>query len=465
MTTDTHAAPNRPSVIVFFTDQQRADTLGVHGNNAGITPNLDLMARNGTLFQVACAPNPVCAPSRSAILTGRYPTATTVVTNGVPLPTSVPTMARSFKAAGYTTGYIGKWHLSDSNPVPAEERADWDHWLASNTLEFTSDAYRTVVWDENDEAVELPGYRSDAIVDAAIRFVADHADEPFFLFVSLIEPHHQNEHDDYPAPDVYRDTYADAALPADLVGHGGTAAQHVAGYFGQIKRVDEGLGRLRDALKSLDLDERTVLAYTADHGSHFKTRNDEYKRSVHDSSIRVPLVLSGPGFTPGRVVADPVSTVDVAATMTAAAGAPDLDGGQGRPLQRFLGSETLEEPPVLVQVSESETSRVIRTRRWTYAVTAVEGGDSGAVHYRESALFDNTSDPHQLDDLITNSAHAEVTAELRAALVERVRRIEGLSIRVDECDRVVRPQRAPETRVRSSGLRGTRFGHQPSRRD
>lgn len=267
----------RPNVIVFFTDQQRWDTVG---SPLGITPNLDLMARHGTSFETACTTNPVCAPARAAMQTGMYPTNTGVFRNNVPLPTDAPTLGRLFGTAGYQTGYIGKWHLGTQDPVPVEEQGGYDFWLASNLLEFTSDAYRTVVYDRDGEPVRLPGYRPDALTDAAIRFVtrASTDDRPFMLFLSLIEPHHQNEHDDYPAPAVYRDTYNGAWLPPDLATLPGTAYQHAAGYYGQIKRVDECLGRLRDALVSLDLLDDTLVVYTSDHGSHFKTRNNEYKR-------------------------------------------------------------------------------------------------------------------------------------------------------------------------------------------
>jgi arylsulfatase A-like enzyme len=134
----------------------------------------------------------------------------------------------------------------------------------------------------------------------AIRFVADHHDEPFFLFVSYLEPHHQNELDSYPAPEGYAQRYAGRWLPQDVAAltfPGDPAVQHVAGYCGQVKRLDEGLGRLRDALRSMSLTDRTIVAYTSDHGCHFRTRNTEYKRSCHDGSLRVPLALCGPAST------------------------------------------------------------------------------------------------------------------------------------------------------------------------
>lgn len=101
-----------PRVIVVLTDQQRWDTTGAHGNPAGVTPEFDRLAREGTLVERAITPNPVCAPARSALQTGRWPTSTGVFRNGLPLPADTPTLASVLGAAGYVTGYIGKWHLA-----------------------------------------------------------------------------------------------------------------------------------------------------------------------------------------------------------------------------------------------------------------------------------------------------------------------------------------------------------------
>src|SRR5690606_30667698 len=197
-----HAMPERrPNVIVVLTDQQRWDTTGVHGNPLDLTPHYDRMARRGTHVTQAVTPQPVCAPARAALQTGRYPTAAGVYRNSLALPPDRRTLAHCFGDAGYVTGYLGKWHLASAEPVPAGERGGYQHWLAANILEFTSDAYRTVLYDEDGQPVLLPGYRSDALFDAAIRFAADHHAEPFFLFLSLMEPHHQNEVDTYPAPE------------------------------------------------------------------------------------------------------------------------------------------------------------------------------------------------------------------------------------------------------------------------
>ena len=280
------ATSEKPNVIVFFTDQQRWDSTGVHGNPLDLTPNFDRMARQGTHLHTTVTCQPVCGPARSCLQTGMYATTTGCFRNAIPLPQDARTLAHFFGEGGYDTGYIGKWHLADrgvAGPVPEANRGGYQSWLASNALEFTSDAYDTVMYDNEGAAVKLPGYRVDALTDAAIRYVDDHQQNPFFLFLSYIEPHHQNHIDDYPPPDGYRERYAGRWTPPDLLALGGSSQQHLGGYWGMIKRLDEALGRLLDALKSLGLDENTIVLYTTDHGCHFKTRNDEYKRSCHEA--------------------------------------------------------------------------------------------------------------------------------------------------------------------------------------
>jgi len=192
---------NRPNIIVFFTDQQRWDTTGVHGNPLELTPNLDRVAQEGTHLYNTFTCQPVCGPARSCLQTGMYATTTGCYRNGIPLPENTKTLAHYFNEAGYQTGYIGKWHLAAEEPVSEPKRGGYKYWLAANALEHSSEPYRTIVYDNDMHPVQLPGYRVDALTDAAIRYVDEHKDNPFFLFLSFLEPHHQNRSDDYPAPD------------------------------------------------------------------------------------------------------------------------------------------------------------------------------------------------------------------------------------------------------------------------
>jgi len=418
------AEKRRPNVIVFFTDQQRWDTTGVHGNPLGLTPNFDRMARAGTDVHCAFTCQPVCGPARASLQTGRYATNTGVFRNGIVLNPGLETLADCFRAGGYATGYIGKWHLGDADPVPVEQRAGYEEWLASNLLEFTSDVYDTLVYDTAGNPVRLPGYRTDALTDAAIRYVDRHQQEPFFLFVSYLEPHHQNHLDDYPPPTGYREQYTGRWTPPDLAALGGSAAQHLGGYYGMVKRLDEALGRLLDALRSLNLLDETIVLFTSDHGCHFKTRNDEYKRSCHESSIRVPTALCGPGFEGGGALSQLVSLVDLPPTLLDAAGLPIPVSMEGRSILPLVRREATGWPEeVFVQISESQVARAIRTERWKYCVNApgkLGWRDAGSDHYVEEALYDLQADPYELVNLVGLETFRAVADLLRDRLVARM---------------------------------------------
>ncbi|MBP2000634.1 arylsulfatase A-like enzyme [Paenibacillus shirakamiensis] len=417
--------PQKPNIIVFFTDQQRWDTTGVHGNPMGLTPNFDRLATYGTHIDYSFTCQPVCGPARSCLQTGHYATSSGCYRNGIPLPNHLETIAELFQQDGYDTGYIGKWHLADEEPVPAPQRRGYEYWLASNILEFSSDAYHTVVYNNDNQPVKLPGYRVDALTDAAIRYIDGHQDDPFFLFLSYLEPHHQNHRDDYPAPTGYRERYNGAWLPPDLAALGGTVHQHIGGYYGMVKRLDEALGRIQDALKSLDLEQNTILLFTSDHGNHFKTRNEEYKRSGHDSSIRVPTAITGPGFSGGKKVQELVSLIDLPPTLLDAAGIKVPSHMQGRSILPILRGQSplLWPEEVFIQISESEVGRAIRTRKWKYGVIApdLDGyTHEGAEMYQEAYLYDLDADPYELTNLIGWDSHDEVSAVLRERLLRRM---------------------------------------------
>ncbi len=402
------------NVVFFFTDQQRYDTTGMGHNPCGLTPNFDRMAMDGTYASQAFTPQPVCGPSRACLQTGKYPTVTGNFRNGVVLPQEHKTMAHYFNEAGYYTGYIGKWHLAGGRAaVPREERGEYQWWLGANALEHTSLPYHTVLYDNENQPVQLPGYRVDALTDAAIRFIAEQKGkpQPFFLFLSFLEPHFQNCHDDYPAPDIYQHTPA-GYMPPDLGALKGTAWEQLGGYYGMVKRLDEAFGRIRDALKSLGMDEDTIVVFSSDHGCHFKTRNSEYKRSCHESSVRVPLAFYGGPFTGGGKLREKVSLIDVAPTLLDSCGIAVPDDMQGVSLMPAIRHERNDtQRDIFIQISESVVGRAIRTNRWKYSVEAPDKDplrDASSSVYTEAYLYDLEHDPYELHNLITSAAHETV---------------------------------------------------------
>ena len=420
----THSRTDRPNVIVFFTDQQRWDSAGVHSNPLDLTPNFDRMAQRGTHVFHSFTCQPVCAPARASLQTGRYATNTGVFRNGIALPSDSKTLAHHFRDAEYHTAYIGKWHLADQEPVPEHQRGGYEYWLGANLLEFVSDAYSTALFDEENRRVELPGYRVDALTDVAIRYIDAHRHNPFFLFISYLEPHFQNHLDDYIAPDGYRERYRSRWTPPDLAALGGSTHQHLGGYWGIVKRLDEALGRLLDALKSLALIDNTIILFTSDHGCHFKTRNAEYKRSCHESSIRVPTALQGPGFEGGGQIRQLVSLVDLPPTLLDAAGLPIPEEMEGRSILPLVRGATAEWPEeVFIQVSESQVGRAVRTQRWKYSIVAPDkdgNRDSTSDHYVEECLYCMETDPYELTNLIGLASHQEVAAIMRERLIRRM---------------------------------------------
>jgi arylsulfatase A-like enzyme len=277
-----------------------------------------------------------------------------------------------------------------------------------------------VLHDNDNRPVKLPGYRVDALTDAAIRYVDRPHEKPFFLFLSFLEPHHQNQTDDYPAPAGYEERMRERLkLPADLEALGGSSGKQFAGYMGQIARLDEAYGRLIDALMSLGQLKNTIVLYTSDHGNHFKTRNAEYKRSCHEASIRVPTLFIGPGFDRRGDVEVMGSLIDLPPTLLDAAGIDVPQTMQGRSLLRDRPADD----DVFIQVSEDHVGRALRTRRWKYEVVAPGGdgwNDINAARYVEEHLYDLEADPHELNNLVTAPEHRTLRSDLCGRLLARM---------------------------------------------
>lgn len=457
----------RPDILVILSDQQRPDTIGVYGQSLEVTPVLDALARHGTVFDNAFCVNPVCGPARASIQTGRWPTSIGCWRNGLSLPDEVPTLAGRLGALGYRTGYVGKWHLaSDIGPrlpadrtrqsfirtaVPPERRGGYtDAWAAADALELTSSPYRGHLWDESGDQVALDGYRVDAVGDVAVdrlqRFAS--GDDPYLLFVSFLEPHHQNDRFRTIGPKGWAKRYRDFTVPGDLVGTWGDWRWNYAPSLAACAAIDVNVGRMLDTVRAHRSLENTVVVYASDHGSHFRTRNLEYKRSCHESSIRVPLVIAGPGFDRGGRDDRLVTHLDLLPTLVRAAGGEPDDTLDGRALQPHGGAgsagdsagDGCEAEPwrdeVLIQISESQIGRALRTTRYTYAAAA-PGRNPWRGHltpsadtYVETHCYDLEADPHQRFDLAGSPSTRTLRATLAKRLTAAIERVEGVRPRV-----------------------------------
>ncbi len=429
---------NKPNILFMFSDQQRWDTCGCYGQPLDVTPNLDRMAREGTLFENAFTCQPVCGPARACLQTGKYATEVGCHTNHRMLPLSERTIAQILSENGYEVGYIGKWHLASAGPrggpddfrtepVPPERRGGYkDYWLASDVLEFTSHGYDGHMFDADMNRREFPEdrYRVDAQTDWVLEYLQSRTGEkPFFLFTSYIEPHHQNDHAHYEGPHGSKERFKDFQVPGDLVDTGGNWREEYPDYLGCINSLDENLGRIRDELNRLGMADNTIILYTSDHGSHFCTRNSEYKRSCHDGCIRIPMIAFGPGFSVGKTIEGLVSLIDVPPTILTAAGTTVPGAMRGRSLQDLTAGRTKGWPEeVFLQISESQCGRAIRTKRWKYSVCAPDktGSDPASDTYVEDFLYDLEADPHERNNLVDSPDHADVRKDLSQTLIRRM---------------------------------------------
>jgi arylsulfatase A-like enzyme len=439
--------PDRPNILVFFSDQQRWDTCGCYGQELPITPHLDRMAAEGVRFENAFTPQPVCGPARAVLQSGQYASQAGVYTNGIALATdSREHLAHQMRQAGYEVGYIGKWHLASTGivhpgarpgqdvkcnlrteAVPPEFRGGYDdYWLASDTLEYTSHSYDGHMFDGDGQRREFPEgrFRADAQTDWVIEYLQTRTGEkPFFLFVSYIEPHHQNDHECFEGPRGSKDRFRNYTVPGDLQRTEGDWRKEMPDYLGCCKSLDDNLGRIRAELDRLGLADNTLILYTSDHGCHFRTRNKEYKRSCHDNCVRIPMVACGPGFAGGKVVSELVSLIDIPSTIVAAGGAPVPDHFEGGQLQTLAdGSATDWPDDVFIELSEDICGRAIRTHRWKYAVCApdVIPHAPGSDVYVEDFLYDLAADPHERTNLVADPALADIRAELAARLKHHI---------------------------------------------
>lgn len=446
----------KQNIVFFFSDQQRYDTLGCNGQPLEVTPCLDAFARQDAVnFTNAFTPQPVCGPARACLQTGLYPTQTGCFRNAVPLPLDQKTLAMYMREAGYNVAYVGKWHLASDEgenryetlPVPPQRRGGYnDYWMAADVLEFTSHGYGGYVYDKDGNRVDFEGYRTDCLTDYAIQYIERYdSGKPFFLFISHIEPHHQNDRHDYEGPKGSREKYRGFVPPADLERGEGDWEQFYPDYLGCCNALDRNFGRVLDALRGRGIYEDTMVVYASDHGCHFKTKagevvgpngGDDYKRNSFENTIHVPLLIKGEGFPAGGRQEHLASLIDLPRTLMTAAGCAVPDEIMGRALQ--TAGDPGWEDAVYIQISESYVGRAVRTQQYKYVVYAPDKHpfeDAGSGVYQERYLFDLKADPLEKFNLLGEARYASIQEQLRERLVRFAASAGEGAIRIDPGNR------------------------------
>jgi arylsulfatase A-like enzyme len=424
----------RPNIIVYLADQFRADFVGANGENPTTrTPNLDAMAARGTNFSGAICNQPVCSPSRSILMTGRYATETGVWHNARPIDPALPTLAGELRKAGYSANLIGKWHLAPSTEAEGGGRGyvkpDYrggflDMWEGANEFEWTTHPYEGTIFDADGKEITFKDeYRVDFVTDRAERFLRQKHDKPFLLYISQLEPHFQNDVKRFVGPKGSAERFANPFVPNDLKPLPGNWQSELPDYYGCCEAIDKSVGHLRKVLEETQLDDNTIFVFTSDHGCHFMTRNEEYKRSPHNASIRIPLIAQGPGFDNAMRLDEVIGNINIMPTLLEAAGLKvpmSVKGKSVMPLMTKSEARRAWPNRELIQISESMTARALRTKDWTYCVIDTEGRrqEEFADKYVEYQMYSQAADPFEQVNLAGRKEFKDKAAELRGQLKE-----------------------------------------------
>jgi arylsulfatase A-like enzyme len=422
----------RPNILFVFTDQQRSTALGCAGAEDVRTPNLDRFAAQGTRFTNAISNTPVCSPARGTILTGRHVFGHGLVTNDIPMRTDIPHVAQELNRAGYRCGYIGKWHIDEADraifvPPGPRRRGFDDFWAVANCTHSYNDSHYYL----NDDPAPYwhAGYDSFSQTDIAIEYLESRGKQPirqpFCLFLSYGPPHCPY----MIAPQEFQAIYADMKFrllpntdPNARVDPDGikwkqfapdaTARDIIAGYYAHVTALDHAFGRLTAAVDGLGLADNTLVVFTSDHGDMLFSHNRGWKCKPWRESVGVPMIVRWPGqIKAGMESNAPVGLVDMMPTLLGAAGVPVPAGAEGADLGALLRGDESAAPeeqyinfPCMPGNCSLREWRGVVTRRHTFVCT------------REGPwlLFDDSIDRFQINNLVSDPAHASVRAELDA---------------------------------------------------
>jgi arylsulfatase A-like enzyme len=438
VSTPAHAA-DRLNVLFLMSDDLRPE-LGCYGHPHVKTPNIDALAAAGVRFERAYVQFPLCNPSRSSMLTGRYPTTTGVLDNRTwfgGLHPDFVSLPRHFKNNGYVTLRTGKIFHGGID--------DADAWTAGGEKRNFDgarqpDRPRPNYQQTSDREVRLEGdgqsHGDYKAADRAIEFLRAHKDEPFVLACGFTKPHSAPT-----APEKFFDMYDPTTVPlpvdfqprptvpegfpkASVPARNGdlfinrdasreAAQEMIRAYWASLTWMDWNLGRVMAELDRLGLRDKTVIAFWGDHGYHLGEKGKWSKHgSLFEIGTRVPLIIIAPGAKGnGRACPRIVESVDIYPTLVELCGLPQPAGLQGDSLAPLLADPQAEwdRPAFSVSGNNNRLAGVaVRTERYRYV--EYDGTNGGAM------LFDETADPHETKNLAEGPGMAEVRRELAEKL-------------------------------------------------
>jgi N-acetylglucosamine-6-sulfatase len=438
--------PLRPNIVFILMDDLRWDDIGCAGHPFVKTPNIDRIAREGARFGNAFATTPLCSPSRASFLTGRYPHAHGIVDNvdRSVLSHQLITFPLLLHHAGYETGYVGKWHMG----LDDSRRPGFDYWVS---VKGQGD-YVDPELNEDGRAAKVHGYVTDLFNDRAVAFLRRPHTKPLLLYIA-----HKAVHPDLiqfadgrlsdPSAGIFRPAerhrtlYANApvtrraniadrlddkpALTRSLPGipplstSTGTDDETIRNRLRVLMAVDEGVGRIFEALEQTGKRDETLVIFTSDHGYFYGEHGLSVERRLaYEESIRIPLLMRYPGLIRAGTTLEPmVLSLDVAPTVLELGGVPIPGNLHGRSLVPLLSGRSWRprDSFLIEYFSDTVFPRIrnmgyqaVRSDQWKY------------IHYTEltgmDELYNLKADPFELRNVIADPASREKRQEMKTAL-------------------------------------------------
>ncbi len=450
------AQHKKPNVLFIISDDLTATAVSAYENKISFTPNIDKLASEGTKYTKAYSQFPVCGPSRASLLTGYYPSATKIygyVSGRSAIGDARKTWPQLFKDNGYYTARVSKiYHMGipidiETGSNGQDDEASWTARFNSQGPEWKAAGEAELVQGNPDGKIERKGGNVMTIVKAegddmvhsdgktaskAIALLKEHKDKPFFLAIGFVRPHVP-----FVAPKSYFDPYPyqKMILPKKVHGdwddipkkginyvtsvNGQMSIEQqqkaIAGYYAAVSYMDAQVGKVLDALKAEGLDDNTIVIFTSDHGFHLDEHDFWMKVSLHEESVRVPLIIKVPGKKPA-VCNTFVELLDLYPTISELAGIKTSEHIQGKSLVKTLDNPKFKVRDTAFSISLDGNSYLLRNEKWAY------------IQYNEDAsdgmeLYDMKKDPQQFTNLAKNPKFEKVVKSFQNELKIKLKEV------------------------------------------
>lgn len=441
------------NVLFIIADDLTATAVSSYGFKACQTPNIDKLASEGVKYTKAYCQYPVCGPSRASFMSGYYPNATTTfgyISGRENIGPNRKTWSQLFKDNGYYTARVSKiFHMGvpidiETGSNGTDDEASWTERYNSQGPEWKAEGEAELVQGNPDGKIERKGGNVMTIVKAdgndlvhsdgktaekACELIRNHKKEAFFIAVGFVRPHVP-----FVAPKKYFDPYPfyDIKMPEDIDGDWDDIPKRginyvtsingqmspdqekkaVAAYYASVSYMDAQVGKVINTLKEEGLEDNTIVIFTSDHGFHLGEHKFWMKVSLHEESVRVPLIIKVPGKK-AAVCNSFAELLDLYPTISELAGLKTSKHLQGKSLVKTLDNPDLKVRETVFTVSQGGKSFLLRTEKWAF-IQYDEDAKSGIE------LYDMEKDPNQFTNLANNSEYAGIVSKFQKKLKKKL---------------------------------------------